>query len=411
MPGQAAGSDFSFIVGDETTYGTPDATTGVRVRTTGLTGQGATQNLLEDPTLDNDRAPGQPLYGNVDVSRGIPMTVAPEDMDKLLKYALGAANVYRPALVAAPQITGIDAMYAETATPLGDGTLTFTFAASTLAWQANGDTAGAAVDVSAGGTFTLESGTADRALIVEVDAGALPGVNKSDTVAIVGAYEKHFSIGPLVGSFWAEGDLGANITKRYALHTGLRISELVLSTPQEGALTAQFSVKGRDETYNTTPTDAAPDSPGHTSLSAANITGLEEGGATIAGLASLEFKLANNLDESAYEIDPTGSGSKRGDLPAGNATVMGSVTALFKNTDILDKAIAKTISSLRQVAKHGTGDGTAGNGYFAIECGQVLWERAGVPVDGPAGIRQTLNYRGFGSKAIRIITRNQVAAA
>ena len=63
------------------------------------------------------------------------------------------------------------------------GTLTYTAATQELQWQATGDTAGAAVDVSAGGEFPVVSGTnasADRRhLQVDVTVSSLPSVDTS----------------------------------------------------------------------------------------------------------------------------------------------------------------------------------------------------------------------------------------
>ena len=62
---------------------------------------------------------------------------------------------------------------------LGNGTLTYTFTGDLLKWAANGDTAGADVDVSVNGVYTLFSAT-DGYIVVTVTSASLPGSNQND---------------------------------------------------------------------------------------------------------------------------------------------------------------------------------------------------------------------------------------
>jgi len=86
--------------------------------------------------------------------------------------------------ITTPAITGVQAMHGDPGTPAGNGTLAFVAADKTLAWAPAGGTAGTAVDVSAGGQFTLPGGAVDQALIVFVDAGVLPAADAIDTVVV-----------------------------------------------------------------------------------------------------------------------------------------------------------------------------------------------------------------------------------
>ncbi len=104
-----------------------------------------------------------------------------------LKQLLGAPTVYKAVTKQPTNVTGVTVHFANSAATTGVGTLTFTFATKMLSWQANGDTAGATVDVTAGGQFTLPSGTANKEIVVTVLASALPGANQNDADIMVHA--------------------------------------------------------------------------------------------------------------------------------------------------------------------------------------------------------------------------------
>lgn len=409
MP-QARGSQSQIVVGDEDSYKTTAVYDGSVVHHVGCS-VGSSQNKIKDPTINADRKPNRPIPGNVDAGGNLKTTLAAEDCGKMQKYTFGAVATWRPAIVSGtPNIAGITAMYAETTCPTGNGSLAYVNAGTTLAWTANGDTAGSAVDVSAGGTFTLESGSVDQALVVVVDAASLPGSDQSDTVDVIVSNEHHFSIGSSVASFWMDRDHGQSITNRYELIEGCRVGSMALDVPQEGPVTAVYAIKGANEAFSASAADASPDDPGHETFSAGMIATMEENGTTLANIESMQFTHSNNLDEAAYVITPGGTGNERADLPEGDAEVSGQLVALFADTSLLEKAINNTESDLRVVLKRGSGDGTTGNGYFAIELGAVEFERNAIDQDGPAGVRVTLGFMGYGADAIKTIVRNQVAS-
>ena len=81
-------------------------------------------------------------------------------------------------------VTGVSISVIGSTTVDGNGTLSFTFVGTLLAWQAPGAGApGAAQNVGAGGTFTLAGGDGSTITVVVV-AGSLPGVNQSDVITI-----------------------------------------------------------------------------------------------------------------------------------------------------------------------------------------------------------------------------------
>jgi len=71
----------------------------------------------------------------------------------------------------------------------GSATLAFTFTGTTLAYTAPADTAGAAVDVSADGTYELYSNNSANYMIVTVTAASLPSSDQSDSITLTNVAE------------------------------------------------------------------------------------------------------------------------------------------------------------------------------------------------------------------------------
>jgi hypothetical protein len=68
--------------------------------------------------------------------------------------------------------------------------------------------------------------------------------------------------------------------------------------------------------------------------------------------------------------------------------VTGSITALFQNDTLLDKGINNTESSLML-------KWTSGTSSLQLDVPELIYEPASPTVNGPAGVRVTLNYRGY----------------
>lgn len=409
---QARGSQLAVNIYEEDTYGQdPAAPVALRVYPRGCT-LSSSQGLLEDDTLFNDRTNSKPDQGNIDVGGGLPFRLAAEDSSTLIKHAMGTVTTYRPVVDTTTNVTGVALNNAESTCPVGDGTITFTFATTSLQWTANGDSIGAAVDVSAGGDFTLESGSADSAIFVTVTPGSLPGSDKSDAdITVSDAYEHHFTIGDLPLGLTIERDYGSNISSsgRFERFHGCRVASMALNFPQNDYVTADFQFKGASSTLDSAALDATPTDNGHTSFSTASVTTLEEGGATVATISEWGATLNNSLDETSFAQGD----NARSDLPEGDAKISGSVSGMFRDVSMLTKAINNTTTSLRSVMKRGTGDGTAGNEYIETYVQNLVYERKSPEVNGPGGVRFNWAFQGFKvgtDLGLKIIVRNLVAA-
>lgn len=89
-------------------------------------------------------------------------------------------------------LTGINIASIDQATVAGTGSLAFTAAGTTATWTAPGGTAGVAVNIGAGGQFTLTSGTIARTVTINVIAELLPLVNATVSIVINIGYTPSF---------------------------------------------------------------------------------------------------------------------------------------------------------------------------------------------------------------------------
>jgi Phage tail tube protein len=417
---QARGTQTRIIIYDETTYGvdpgTPDGQI-LRIKTATL---GSTQEKIDSETLPDvtdNRERTEPMAGNIDAGGTLVLELSAEQIDKMLKHALGGVSIGRPVSAQPVNITGVVVVRAETTCTTGNGTLAFTAAGQTLTWAAATDTAGAAVAVGAGGTFTLQSNTANRSLTVNVTPGSLPVGNQNDaTITVVAAYEKEFSPGDLPVGLCVDKDYGSNITGagRVENLNGVRVGSVTFNFPQKGPMESSFELKGANSSLASAALDATPTDLGHTPFSGFN-TRIQEGGAGLGVLTEGSLQIDNGLDEEGYTIPGTSdTPGVRKSLTEGFAGASGSITAIFQDAALITKAINDTESSLKFTVSRGDGWGTAGNESVIFDLRHLKYERKTPDIDGPAGLKVNLNYKTFRDKTlaesgVRIIVRNQVA--
>lgn len=261
----------------------------------------------------------------------------------------------------------------------------------------------AAGNIDAGGSIGLEIGAESLGTLLKHALG-------QNATTGTGPYTHTLTLGDLPAGLIVEKDYGANISGsgRYEYFNGCRVNSASFKFPSEGYVTANFDIKGAKSTLASSPLDATLDDAGHTSFSAFQAAILE-GGSAIAVVTDAEIKIDNGLDAGVYVI---GGAGVRSALPEGFATISGSITALFSDATLLTKSINGTASSLKITLSRGTGDGSAGNESIEFLVEQMLYERASPPIDGPAGLKITLPFKGYRSGAnngLKITLKNAVA--
>jgi hypothetical protein len=225
-----------------------------------------------------------------------------------------------------------------------------------------------------------------------------------------GPYVHTLTIGSLPLSFPLEVDYGSAISgNRYMRYLGCRINQATFTFPQAGACTASFDIMGAKEVADSSPLDASISDTGHTTFDAFSAS-IQEGGASIATVKSVEFSIRNNQDGDGYAIG--GAGIRRA-MPEGFAEVSGRLTALFESDALLNKAVDQTDSSLLITLSRGDGLGSAGNESISWEIANLTYERTTPPVNGPAGIVIDLSFTGWfdgTGSSLKVIIKNALSA-
>lgn len=118
---------------------------------------------------------------------------------------------------------------------------------------------------------------------------------------------------------------------------------------------------------------------------------VKEGGSAINNLKSMSFKLDNSLEGDTFVI---GGGGVRGGINPGVYQVTGSISAVFQDLTLYNKALNRTESSLDVTFKNGTGAGTAGNESLQIVAPELLFTAKSPPISGSGGVMLDLDYVG-----------------
>lgn len=226
---------------------------------------------------------------------------------------------------------------------------------------------------------------------------ALKHVMGTSTPTGVGPYTHTLTLSSLPVGLVIENDYGANISGvgRYEKFNGARFNGATFRFPTDGYCTASFDAVAAKSTLGSAPLDVTLTDNGHTPFSSFQAS-IQEGGGAIATVTSVEFKLDNGLDKSVYALG--GAGQRRA-LPEGFATITGTLTALFEDATLLNKAINDTTSSLQITLTRGTGLGSAGNESIVFLLQQLVYDRTSPGIEGPNGIVLSLPFRVFRSGA------------
>ena len=204
------------------------------------------------------------------------------------------------------------------------------------------------------------------------------------------------------GTAMVAGTAGDDPVNRFHRFKGCRISNLNITIPSSGFVTANYDVVGKDGEIGDTGYDPAPYSYSNFTPFTAYDCDLFYGTSgstnptTLIKIAeSASISLTNTLDESIYSI---ASGGLRADLPVGFQTVTGQISLLLDNTEapaFLEKINTKTAISLRFRLKRGTANGTEGNEQITLLMPRVLLERTSPEIQGPGGVKFSAAFKAF----------------
>ncbi len=194
-----------------------------------------------------------------------------------------------------------------------------------------------------------------------------------------------------------EKDWTANIASKVEQFLGCRVGQATIDIPQEGAATLQMQLQGAKYSIASAPLDASLGDTGHTGWFAPDCAVLIGGSASTV-VKSVQFTINNNMDGGRYAL---GSAGERIDMPEGFADVTGSCTVIVDATlfsAFIDKANARTDTSLEVTLTFGTGDGSAaGKEKLSLKLDHAIIELATPPISSPGGMEVTFNFTSFRS--------------
>jgi len=223
-------------------------------------------------------------------------------------------------------------------------------------------------------------------------------------------YTHVITIADTLPSFFLEK--GFTDIGQYFQYDGCKINRASFSFRDEGFQEVTFDILGVRETVSATSFDTTPVDNGYQPFDGQHIATIEEGGAPI-GIASVaELVVENALDDGVYVL---GNSGERKYLPEGTVRVSGTLTALFENTTLYDKAVNSTETSLKIAFQKGTGDGTAGNEYLEFFVPELTYSPRSVAIEGAAGIMIELPFEAYydnsvEASALQITVKNTEAA-
>jgi hypothetical protein len=229
-------------------------------------------------------------------------------------------------------------------------------------------------------TYTVARGTTANKLVVTATYQAETFAGDETVTAYFHSHE--FVVGDSMPSLILEK--GFTDIGQYALHAGCKLGSLKLEAGGDGELTVSMGVMGATETLSTSPYDASPVAVAIKRFNSFQAS-LSEGGVAMAAGTKASLDINFNLDGDQYVI---GGGGVRGGLPEGVLAISGSLSALFEDTTLLDKAIGGTESSLSLAF-------VSGHHSLAIDVEELRYGRQSPGISGPKGILVELPWQGY----------------
>ena len=349
-------------------------------------GIGRDPRKQKDPSINASPLPGKSGCGDAVVEGQIASILDLRSIGHWLALLLGVPTTHKAVTKQPTNVTGVTVNYAESTCTTGNGTLTFTFSGTTLAWKAQGDgTAGTAVNVSAGGTFTLQSGTANHSISVTVAASAIPGTDKTDAdIAVSATLKCHAFPFNLTGRPSALLELGHTDTSKYYRTLGAKVNTLAYDLAALEQNIDLGLIAGEESEKNAV-WDAAPTA--YDSVRACGCGGSVSNGydTTLGSIVEGSLSVSNNMQGVSLVDDREGYGL----IDQGEITLGGRIKTLFESSGAYALARASTSTHMRVGSKASVGADVFGL-YWDIPNAEFI-EKA-VPKEGKSGIYADLEW-------------------
>ena len=224
-------------------------------------------------------------------------------------------------------------------------------------------------------------------------------------------YTHTIKIGALPSFLLEKGftDIAASGDAGYFKYNGVKVNTFSLTIGSEGIVKCSIGCMGGSLTNSATTFDASATDNSHTPFDNASIS-LEEGGAPIAYVESVKLDVNNGLVVK-YGMDGSGEPTC---ITAGITKITGTLTALFRNMTLYNKAINDAETSLKIAFTRGTGAGTSGNEALEFLINELKYAPKDPNIKGPGPISIELNFEGYYDDnsdltAFKITAKNEIA--
>lgn len=347
----------------------------------------------DDPSISASPLPGKKGCGNPILNPTMNAILDLRSIGHVLALLLGVPVTNKAVTKQPTNVTGVTVNYAETGTTTGNGTLSFVFATKTLTWKAQGDVAaGAGVNVTAGGSFTLQSGTANHSVNVIVSAAALPGVDKSDAdIAVSATLKCHVFPFNLNVRPSALIEPGLTDAAKFYRTLGCKVNTLKydVTAPEQNI---DVGLIAGVESEETVVWDAAPTS--YQSVRACGSGGSVWNGvdSALGTVVGGSLNVSNNMKGELVaqtEGVPLALASGFGLISQGELAVSGEMKVVFDTLGAYALARAGTSTRMRIASR-----GVVGADVFGLywDMPNVAFDEKSVPIEGKSGILATVGW-------------------
>ena len=383
---QAKGALMQLLLQRETTYRTAPAVPDAFKLPFTKYDIGRDPRKVKDDSIASSPLPGKSGCGDAIVQGTINSILDMRGIGHWLTLLLGVPTVKAAVTKQPTNVTGVTVNYANAATTAGNGTLTYVSATKLLSWKAQGDaTAGATIDVTAGGYFTLQSGTASHEIHVTVAAGALPVADKSDAdIAVSGTLKTHVFPIDLSDRPSALLELGHTDIGKYYRTVGAKVNSLSYDiTAQEQNIALAIIAGAETEeaaVFDATPTVLTP-------LRGCGHGGqISDGsGTTLGTIVSGDLSCTNNMTGQGLADGLEGYGL----IEQGDVVISGKVKTVFDGAGTYALARASTSTRMRIASSVANGADTF---RLVWDCPNVELVEKAPPKEGKSGLYAELEW-------------------
>lgn len=402
---QARGAQQRLLLQKETSFRTVGAAAAKLMPFT-TWGVARAPNRQENNTIDASPLPAKRDVGDPTASGPFESILDLRSVGNWLQLALGVPTVGKAVTTQPANVTGVTVHDASSDCTSGNGTLTYTATGTTLTWTPSGGTAGAAVNIGAGGDFTLQGGGGGKSVFITVLPLSLPVGNATDTtIAVSTTLKSHrFPVDNVLRPSALAEMQNSDVTK-YFRWQGVKVNKLqsdVLSNDQN--LSGELMCGVEIDPVPTSAFDANPTSYSYARACSARGRIWDGFGTTLGDIAGGNWMLDNQMTGVQYLDGLEGYGT----IDQGDLLLSGNLRAVFDGASAWALARANTSTRMRIEQSCAVGADTF---KLVFDIPNAELDEASPERTGKSGLYVPLTWRAHrGSTLPKIVLVNDVTS-